>query len=157
MCKYKFALALLIGIACHAKADHSPVDTLLVRGTPTDHELATEIALIPGGATLIDAEELSERNVSNLADMLRYVPGLWSASDSGNDDIFFSSRGSNLDATDYDMNGIRLLQDGLPVTTADGNNHNRIIDPLSARYATVARGANAIQYGASTLGGAINF
>ena len=50
--------------------------------------------------------------------------------------IFFSSRGSNLDATDYDMNGIKLLQDGLPITTADGNNHNRVIDPLSARYAT---------------------
>jgi iron complex outermembrane receptor protein len=28
---------------------------------------------------------------------------------------------------------------------------------LSARYATVARGANALQYGASTLGGAIDF
>ena len=78
-------------------------------------------------------------------------------SDSGSDDIFFSSRGSNLDATDYDMNGIKLLQDGLPVTTADGNNHNRIVDPLSARYATVARGANALKYGASTLGGAIDF
>jgi iron complex outermembrane receptor protein len=43
------------------------------------------------------------------------------------------------------------------VTTADGNNHNRVIDPLTARYASVARGANALTYGASTLGGAIDF
>ena len=32
-----------------------------------------------------------------------------------------------------------------------------MIDPLSARYAIVARGANALTYGASTLGGAIDF
>ena len=70
---------------------------------------------------------------------------------------FFSSRGSNLDATDYDRNGIKLLQDGLPVTAADGNNHNRDVDPLCARYTIVARGANALTYGASTLGGAIDF
>src|SRR5690606_11617559 len=35
--------------------------------------------------------------------------------------------------------------------------HNRVIDPLTARHATVARGANAMRYGASTLGGAIDF
>src|SRR5690606_13404081 len=43
------------------------------------------------------------------------------------------------------------------VTTADGNNHNRALDPMNARYVTVAHGANALAYGASTLGGAIDF
>jgi iron complex outermembrane receptor protein len=52
---------------------------------------------------------------------------------------------------------VKFLQDGLPVTAADGNNHNRIIDPLAAQYAVVARGANALKYGASTLGGAVDF
>jgi iron complex outermembrane receptor protein len=74
----------------------------------------------------------------------------------GNDDVFYSSRGSNLDATDYDKNGVKFLQDGLPLTTADGNNHNRALDPMIARYVTVAHGANALAYGASTLGGAID-
>ena len=92
-----------------------------------------------------------------MADMLRYAPGVFADSGYGNDELFFSSRGSNLDAVDYDKNGVKLLQDGLPVTTADGNNHNRLIDPLTARYASVARGANALTYGASTLGGAIDF
>jgi iron complex outermembrane receptor protein len=92
-----------------------------------------------------------------LADLLRYSPGVWAVSLNGSDQIFFSSRGSNLDATDYDMNGIKLMQDGLPVTAADGNNHNLIVDPLAASYAVVARGANALKYGASTLGGAVNF
>ena len=114
-------------------------------------------AQTPGGVTVVDMDELKERTVASLADAFRYVPGVWSSSSYGADSVFLSSRGSNLDATDYDGNGIKLLQDGLPVTTADGNNHNRVIDPLSAQYATVARGANAMIYGASTLGGAINF
>lgn len=116
-----------------------------------------ELNLTPGGVTLIDGDILRERNVSSLSDMLRYVPGVWTSSQNGDDGIFISSRGSNLDATDFDRNGVKMLQDGLPITTADGNNHNRIIDPLSTRYAVFARGANAVKYGASTLGGAVNF
>ncbi len=120
-------------------------------------QIEAEQALTPGGVTVIDGDDLYERSVTNMTDMLRYVPGVWSESGWGSDELFFSSRGSNLDATDYDKNGIKLFQDGLPVTTADGNNHNRVLDPLSARYAVIARGANALTYGASTLGGAFDF
>ena len=95
--------------------------------------------------------------MTQLSEMLRYVPGVYSESYNGNDDVFYSSRGSNLDATDYDKNGVKFLQDGLPVSAADGNNHNRALDPLGARYATFAHGANALAYGASTLGGAMDF
>jgi iron complex outermembrane receptor protein len=123
----------------------------------TDRALESEIDLTAGAVTLVDGDDLRERNTSSLADLLRYVPGVWAESSSGTDAMFFSSRGSNLDATNYDANGIALLQDGLPVTTADGNNHNRVLDPLSARFATIARGANALKYGATTLGGAIDF
>lgn len=123
----------------------------------TRKALKAEQAVTPGGVTLVDAEELRQRNVNSLADMLRYVPGLWAAGGSTGDSAFLSSRGSNLDATNYDGNGIKMLQDGLPVTAADGSNHNRDVDPLSARHVIVARGANALTYGASTLGGAIDF
>jgi iron complex outermembrane receptor protein len=119
--------------------------------------LEAEQSATPGGISIVDGEPLRERNVTSLADALRYVPGLWLASGSTGDSTFFSARGSNLDATNYDGNGIKLLVDGLPVTAADGNNHNRDVDPLSARYVVVARGANALAYGASTLGGAIDF
>ena len=140
-------------VVAGANAQQSGVETIVV----SDRASQSEIDLTPGGVTLLDAYELRERNVSSLADLLRYAPGVWAESSNGTDAMFFSSRGSNLDATDYDMNGIALLQDGLPITTADGNNHNRVLDPLSARFATVARGANALKYGASTLGGAIDF
>ena len=116
-----------------------------------------ERALTPGGVTVIDGETFEQRAVTNMADALRYVPGVFTESSTGGDAIFISSRGSNLDATNYDSNGIKLFQDGLPVTTADGNNHNRFLDPLAARHAVIARGANALTYGASNLGGAIEF
>ncbi len=116
-----------------------------------------EIRQTPGGVSLIDIDQVTEGQVASFEDALRFVPGVWAVSPTGSDRVFLSSRGSNLDATDYDTNGVKLLQDGLPVTAADGNNHNRFIDPLSAKYAVFARGANAMKYGASTLGGAINF
>ncbi|MDO6444273.1 TonB-dependent receptor [Colwellia sp. 1_MG-2023] len=133
------------------------VEHIEVLGQKKKLKIASEAALTPGGVSLVDGDELYQRNVANLGDMLRYVPGMWVASGSTGDSTFFSSRGSNLDATSYDGNGIKLFQDGLPVTAADGNNHNRVVDPLSARYAVIARGANALAYGASTLGGAIDF
>lgn len=135
------------------------LDTLTVEDK-RDAKLAAaadEVELSPGGVSLVEISELKERNVSSIADFFRYVPGVWAASQSGNDEVYFSSRGSNLDATNFDGNGIKFLQDGLPVTAADGNNHNRIIDPLAASFATVARGGNAYKYGASTLGGAVDF
>ena len=115
------------------------------------------VSKIPGGPNVIDTTRLRQKSLQNLADVLRFVPGVWAASANGGQGVFFSSRGSNLDATNFDNNGIKLLQDGLPVTTADGNNHNRVIDPLSSRSAVFAKGANAYSLGASTLGGAINF
>lgn len=137
------------------------VQTLEERVLVTAERLKAEVeaqrASTPGGVTIVDGDELYSRHVNNMADMLRYAPGVFADSGYGNDELFFSSRGSNLDSVDYDKNGVKLLQDGLPVTTADGNNHNRVIDPLTARYASVARGANALTYGASTLGGAIDF
>lgn len=132
-------------------------ESVLVTAESVKAQVEAQRAATPGGVTIVEGEDLYRRHVNGIADVVRYVPGVWAESVSGGDELFFSSRGSNLDSIQYDKNGIKLLQDGLPVTTADGNNHNRIIDPLSARFATMARGANALTYGASTLGGAMDF
>ncbi|MED5509012.1 MAG: TonB-dependent receptor [Pseudomonadota bacterium] len=161
----KLAVACLLAMSTQAHAEHGNLKLEQIEvtaeavapgnyGTEADKQ---EIRQTPGGVSLIDIEQVTEGQVASFEDALRYVPGVWAVSPTGTDSVFLSSRGSNLDATDYDTNGVKLLQDGLPVTAADGNNHNRFIDPLSAKYAVFARGANAMKYGASTLGGAVNF
>ncbi len=140
-----------------AQAELDVLEPVIVTARQLQTQLEEERSATPGAITLVDGHALHERAVVQLADLLRYVPGVWAESANGNDDVFYSSRGSNLDATDYDRNGIKFLHDGLPMTSADGNNHNRAPDPLNARYVTVAHGANALAYGASTLGGAIDF
>ncbi|SFK74643.1 TonB-dependent receptor family protein [Methylophaga sulfidovorans] len=157
------ALAGLVPFSVHAEHGALQLENVKVTadavapgniGIETDKQ---EIRQTPGGVSIIDMDQLTEGQVDNLQDAFRFVPGVWAVSPTGSDSIFLSSRGSNLDATDYDTNGVKLLQDGLSVSGADGNNHNRFIDPLSAKYAVFARGANAMKYGASTLGGAVNF
>ncbi|MGH8084568.1 MAG: TonB-dependent receptor family protein [Lysobacter sp.] len=157
-------LAVAVAMACFPLAatfaaeptDPVTLDSVHVLGSRPDGAEAERLKT-PGAVTVVDGETFHERAVTNMADSLRYVPGVWTESSTGGDAIFISSRGSNLDATNYDSNGIKLFQDGLPITTADGNNHNRFLDPLAARKVVVARGANALTYGASTLGGAIDF
>lgn len=161
----KLAVACLLAMSAQAHAEHGNLKLEQIEVTaeavaPGNFGIEAdkqEIRQTPGGVSLIDIEQLTEGQVASFEDALRYVPGVWAVSPTGTDSVFLSSRGSNLDATDYDTNGVKLLQDGLPVTAADGNNHNRFIDPLSAKYAVFARGANAMKYGASTLGGAVNF
>lgn len=43
------------------------------------------------------------------------MPRVFAESSHGSEEMVFSSRGSNLDSTGYDQNGIKLPQDGLPV------------------------------------------
>ena len=47
--------------------------------------------------------------------------------------------------------------DGIPINTADGYGDFQEIDPTAYKYVEVWKGANALQYGANSLGGAINF
>jgi iron complex outermembrane receptor protein len=49
------------------------------------------------------------------------------------------------------------MQDGAPVNLADGGFDFQAIEPLVAKAVEVYRGANALQFGSTTLGGAINF
>ncbi len=152
---------LAIAASADAAADGAQgiiktLDTIEVKGTHVDRlELAQ--SRVPGGVYLLDGESLRRRAVNNLADALRYVPGVLAESNSGGDDMVLSIRGSNLNSLAYDNAGVALFQDGLPVTAADGNNHNRMLDARMASDVIVASGINALTYGASDLGGAIDF
>ena len=107
--------ALLSFAAPAPAATDSPpgaaLETIVITAARIRDGLEAQRALTPGAVTVVDGADLYRRAVTNLADVLRYVPGLWAESGSGSDELFVSSRGSNLDATSYDKNGIKLLQE----------------------------------------------
>lgn len=143
----------------HARKEPATTELtpILVRGSASAATLGERQRLTPGAFSIVNGEKLYQRQVTNMADALRYVPGVLINSRTGAGESRISMRGSNLTSLNYDKSGVLLLQDGLPVTTAGGANHNRLLSPAAARTVIVARGANALTYGASTLGGAINF
>ncbi|WP_306477749.1 TonB-dependent receptor [Methyloversatilis sp.] len=114
------------------------------------------MALTPGGASVIDAESFRDARVSTLQDALGYSAGVFVQPRFGSEESRLSIRGSGLQRT-FHLRGIKLMQDGVPINQADGGGDFQVLEPLATRYIEVWRGGNALQYGASSLGGAINY
>lgn len=111
---------------------------------------------IPGGVGVVDAEDYKKGRASTLKDALDFAPGVLVQSRFGAEESRLSVRGSGIQRT-FHGRGLWLMQDGVPLNLADGGFDMQAIEPLSSNYIEVYRGANALQYGAATLGGAINF
>lgn len=114
-----------------------------------------ELARIPGGVALVSAEAFEQRYALNVKDMLALTPGVF-AEQRWAEEVRLSIRGSGI-ARSFHLRGIELLQDGVPINQADGSGDFQEVDPLVQRYVEVYKGGNGLRYGASSLGGAINF
>lgn len=110
----------------------------------------------PGGAAVVDADDYAEGRVSTLSDALGMATGVFVQPRFGAEESRISIRGSGLQRTAHGR-GLKLMQDGVPLNLADGSFDFQAVEALTARYVEVWRGANALQYGSSTLGGAVNF
>jgi iron complex outermembrane receptor protein len=129
------------------------------QSTLTQPDLPTarkRLAQTPGGAGVVDAERYSEGRVSTLSDALGAATGVYVQPRFGAEEARISIRGSGLQRT-FHGRGLKLMQDGVPLNLADGSFDFQAVEALSARHVEVWRGANALQYGASHLGGAVNF
>ncbi len=125
--------------------------------TQPDIEQAKEdINKTAGGTGIVDLEQVREGRISNFSDTLGMATGVMAQSRFGAEETRLSIRGSGIQRT-FHGRGIKLMQDGIPVNLADGSFDFPSIDPMATRYIEVYRGANALQYGASNLGGAVNF
>lgn len=167
----RIAIAAFAALLCECVWAQSapPVTTLpevtvkAVRGqdpslTQPDIETARKKALqVPGGTDVIDAESYLKGSAVTPADALGYSPGVFAQSRiPGAEESRLSIRGSGVQRT-FHGRGLRVMQDGVPLNLADGSFDFQAIEPLAARYIEVYRGANALQFGAATLGGAINY
>ncbi len=123
---------------------------------PTPEASRADLEKTPGGVEVIDAERYLTGRASTVADVFALSAGVFAQPRFGSDEARLSIRGSGLQRT-FHGRGLRVLQDGVPLNLADGGFDFQALDPLSASYINVWRGANALAYGSSTLGGAIDY
>ncbi|MFZ5736325.1 MAG: TonB-dependent receptor family protein [Pseudomonadota bacterium] len=138
----------------------APVASEVARGPAltvlTVQQALRDIEQTPGGVALVPANAYRNSTVSNtIKDILDYVPGVFAQPKWG-DDTRLSIRGSGL-SRNFHLRGVQLYMDGIPINTADGYGDFQEIDPTAYNYVAVYKGANALQFGANSLGGAINF
>lgn len=123
---------------------------------PNTAEARAEIQQTPGSVELVpDTAYKSSTPSSTIKDVLDYVPGVFVQPKWG-DDTRLSIRGSSL-SRNFHLRSVQLFMDGIPINTADGYGDFQEIDPTAYRYVEVYKGANALRFGANSLGGAINF
>jgi iron complex outermembrane receptor protein len=122
----------------------------------SEEETRRELERVPGGTSLVDSQEIRESRGANLQDVLDFVPGVlirprFGAADEGQ----LSIRGSGL-RNNFHLRGINILIDGFPYGNADGFSDFESLEMFSTKYIEVYKGANALRFGANSLGGAIN-
>jgi iron complex outermembrane receptor protein len=144
-----------------------PLPPVVVTGVPltpiaisdrlrSEEDTRRELECVPGGTSLVDSREIRESRAANLQDVLDFVPGVlirprFGAADEGQ----LSIRGSGL-RNNFHLHGINVLIDGFPYGNADGFSDFESLEFFSTTYVEVYKGANALRFGANSLGGAIN-
>ncbi len=162
------ALALAFSLsacqACRAQAGPDRVELAelsvsgAAAGSVTVPSVAAQRAAVNatvGSVAFVDAAEFQDRYANTLRDVLKDTPGVFVQERYGQE-LRLSVRGSGI-SRGFHLRGIEVLQDGIPFNLADGSGDFYQIDPLALRSAEVYKGGNALTFGATTLGGAVNF
>jgi len=138
------------------------LSTIVVEGraesaltAPSRDDARRDMDRTAGGVDLITSDEWKGTEARTLKDVLDFTPGV-TAQPKWGEDSRLSIRGSGL-SRNFHLRGVQLLVDGIPMNASDGSADFQEIDPTAFDYTEVYKGANALRYGASSLGGAINF
>jgi iron complex outermembrane receptor protein len=128
-----------------------------VIGTKTDlAERREQLARVPGGVAMVGTPQIRATRQANLKDVLQFVPGVYIQPRFGAaDESQISIRGSGL-RDNFHARGVNLLVNGMPYRNADGFTDFESLELLTTESIEVYKGGNALRYGGSTLGGAIN-
>jgi len=145
--------------AVAAPADSLEIRSVHVKGKALDGAARARLRLeeVPGGVSVVSAEEVEKGRVFTSEDVLAFQPGVYAQAAGGADGIKISIRGSAINrGTNFFRSGTLFLFDGLPVTGPGGTPYE-LFEPLGLSRTEVLRGANAFDLGALMLGGAINY
>lgn len=153
---HALASASLLLSAIPVLAEDSPETTaepIIVTADRLDDAQA-RTTRTPGGANVVSAKDYADKAAVSLRDALAFSPGVYTQPRFGQE-VRLSIRGSGL-SRGFHMRGLTLLQDGIPINMADNNGDFQELDPTIMSHLEVYRGSNALRFGSSTLGGAIN-
>jgi iron complex outermembrane recepter protein len=122
---------------------------------PAVKSTRTRLSRTPGAVAVVARESYDNSYALGLFDTMKNVSGVFAQKKFG-EDSRFSIRGSGI-GNNIHNRGAWLAIDGVPVNQADGSGDFQEMDPLSARYIEVYKGANALRFGGAQLGGAVNY
>ncbi len=134
--------------------DATDLEINKTRTVPTTEEAVRELRKTPGGVAVVASEQFENRYSLNFEDTLALTPGVYAQKRFG-EEVRLAIRGSGL-SRGFHLRGLTLLQDGIPFNLADASSDFQEADSLAYQRIEVFKGANGLQYGGTSLGGAIN-
>lgn len=151
-------LLLIVPSLCLPAEPVETLPTVTVEGKRIEHIdiVKEEMARRPASTVLIEEKQIKESRALNLNDILQFVPGVRFQSRFGADEGQFQIRGTSL-RNNFHHRGINILINGIYFGDADGFSDFESIELNAYERVEIYKGANALRYGANTIGGAINF
>lgn len=122
--------------------------------SPGVEDVKRAFSRIPGAVAVVPADAYKDTYATNLEDTFAFTPGVFASKRYGQE-IRLSIRGAGL-SRGFHLRSIELLLNGVPLNLADGSGDFQEVEPLSIQHIEVYRGGDGLQYGAASLGGAIN-
>lgn len=139
---------------CQKQKDNSEKEAdieITVTGTRTPRLLEES----PGTITVIDAEDINNKLIQNLNDLIRYEPGVSTSGDPrryGFQD--FNIRGIDGNRILLQVDGVRLPESFTFGSTQLGRNY---IDTETLKRVEIIRGSASTLYGSDAIGGVVTF
>lgn len=152
------ALFFIVPSLCLAEESVETLPMVTVEGKRIENIdiVKEELARRPASTVIIEEKEIQESRALNLNDILYLVPGVRFQTRFGADEGQFQIRGTSL-RNNFHHRGINILINGIYFGDADGFSDFESIDLNAYERVEIYKGANALRYGANTIGGAINF
>lgn len=134
--------------------NQKPDSTIILEPVTIEgYQLSTRLQTFPGNLSVLDADDLTLSDGTNMATTLNTIPGLGMQSGTyATNRIVIRGMGSR---TPYNTNRIRSYLNNIPITASDGISAPEEIDQQSLGRIEVLRGPSSALYG-SGLGGSIN-
>ncbi len=151
--KVSLTSVLIVGLMVGASIGSVSAQTALEPIVVTAPRLATPLSDLPAAVDIIAPQDaVRARQGLQLDEALNRIPGVF-AQNRYNfaQDVRLSIRGFGARAP-FGIRGLRILQDGIPETTPDGQSQVDAIDLLNVQSIQVLRGPNAALYGNATGG-----